>query len=117
MESSQTNPAVPPIFDVPRQLGIYQLAVAEGAIADHRTSGGAELVQLKNGTRDGLPKVQPQDPPEVRESGFTWVEEALRRGVGHMVTESFPPTPNKYCGFCAFRSSCPAQVEGRQVVT
>ena len=71
-------------------------------------SGGAELVQLKHGDRDGLPKVQPQDPLAVGDNGFTWIEEVVRRGVGRMVSESFPPTPNQYCQRCAFRASCPA---------
>ena len=99
------------------QLGVYQLAVAEGAVQGRTDSGGAELVQLKHGGADGMPKVQPQDRIEVGPSGFSWIEEVLRRGVGRMVTETFPPTPNEYCRLCAFRTSCPAQDEGRQVVT
>jgi RecB family exonuclease len=111
------NPPSKGEIDKHVQLGVYQVAVAEGAVEGHRETGGAELVQLKHGTRDGLPRIQHQDPPEVGDSGFTWVEEVLRRGVGRLVTETFPPTPNQYCGFCAFRSSCPVQDEGRQVVT
>ena len=99
------------------QLGVYQLAVAEGAVQGRTDSGGAELVQLKHSGADGLPKVQPQPPIEAGPSGFSWIEEVLRRGVGRMVTETFPPTPNEYCGMCTFRTSCPAQDEGRQVVT
>ncbi len=99
------------------QLGFYQLAVGAGAVPGHERSAGAELVQLKHGDRAGLPKVQPQGPLEIGDNGFTWIEEVVRRGVGRMVTESFPPTPNQYCKFCSFRSSCPAQDEGRQVVT
>jgi superfamily I DNA/RNA helicase/RecB family exonuclease len=99
------------------QLGVYQMAVEAGAIPGRGESGGAELVQLKHGDRDGLPKVQPQDALAVGENGFTWIEEVVRRGVGRMVSESFPPTPNQYCQQCAFRASCPALDEGRQVVS
>jgi superfamily I DNA/RNA helicase/RecB family exonuclease len=116
LKTSKTTPSPKQIAEHV-QLGVYQLAVEAGAIPGRAESGGAELVQLKHGDRDGLPKVQPQGPLELEESGFTWIEEVVRRGVGRMVTESFPPTLNQYCKMCAFRSSCPAQDEGRQVVT
>ncbi len=116
LKTSKTAPTARQIAEHV-QLGVYQLVVAQGAVTEGSGAGGAELVQLKHGTRDGLPKVQHQEPPEVGPSGFTWVEEALRRGVGRMVTESFPPTPNQYCDVCSFRSACPAFDDGRQVVT
>jgi RecB family exonuclease len=116
LKTSKTAPSAKQIAEHV-QLGVYQMAVEAGAVPGRGESGGAELVQLKHGDRDGLPKVQPQGPLEVGDSGFTWIEEVVRRGVGRMVSESFPPTPNQYCQMCAFRSSCPALDEGRQVVS
>ncbi len=116
LKTSKRPPSGPQIAEHV-QLGIYQLAVAAGAVTGRTTSGGAELVQLKHGGADGLPKVQPQEPLEEALSGDSWVEQVLRRGVVRMVSETFPPTPNEYCRMCSFRSSCPARDEGRQVVT
>jgi superfamily I DNA/RNA helicase/RecB family exonuclease len=97
------------------QLGTYQLAVREGALAEHvetRDVGGAELVMLRLDGPDG-PKV-PQQPalPE----GRTWVQDLLETAVRRVLTESFPPTPQERCDRCAFRTCCPAQGDGRQVV-
>jgi superfamily I DNA/RNA helicase/RecB family exonuclease len=99
------------------QLGVYQLAVREGAVPDRAEPGGAELVQLKAGNRDGSPKVQQQPPPEPDDAGMTWVDGMLRGAVARMVGESFPPTPGKACQYCQFHAVCPARDEGRQVLS
>ncbi len=97
------------------QLGTYQLAVREGALAETvktREVGGAELVMLRLDGPDG-PKV-PQQPalPE----GRTWVQDLLETAVARVLEESFPPIPQERCDRCAFRSCCPAQPDGRQVI-
>ena len=99
------------------QLGTYQLAVREGALdevlPDRPEVGGAELVMLR--TEDGPgPKVHAQ---EALEPSPTWVEELLDVAVRRIVGEQFPPTPQERCPRCPFRSCCPAQPDGRQVVT
>jgi RecB family exonuclease len=98
------------------QLGTYQLAVRAGALADRlppgAEPGGAELVLLRLEDGPG-PKVQAQVPLEPSPS---WVEDLLDTAVRRVLGESFPPTPNDYCGRCAFRRCCPAQPDGRQVV-
>ncbi|MGB8649963.1 MAG: PD-(D/E)XK nuclease family protein, partial [Mycobacteriales bacterium] len=98
------------------QLGTYQVAVQEGALAEHvptREVGGAELVMLRIDDGGG-PKVQQQPPLEP---GRTWVSELLETAVRRILTESFPPTPTDRCDRCAFRRCCPAQPDGRQVVS
>jgi CRISPR/Cas system-associated exonuclease Cas4 (RecB family) len=45
------------------------------------------------------------------------VEELLDTAVRRVLGESFPPTPQERCARCAFRTCCPAQPDGRQVVT
>ncbi|MEU5088289.1 UvrD-helicase domain-containing protein [Streptomyces sp. NPDC021356] len=103
------------------QLAVYQLAVREGAVDDafdgtRPEPGGAELVQLRQGAakRDGgesLPKVQAQEPLEGE-----WVGELLATAAGKVLDERFMPTAGQHCAHCAFRASCSARPEGRQVV-
>jgi superfamily I DNA/RNA helicase/RecB family exonuclease len=115
----KTGRRAPSGSDIPRnvQLGVYQLAVREGAVPGHTEPGGAELVQLKDGTKDGLPKVQGQPALQADDGGRSWVDVVLAESVGRLVAERFRPTPNQHCGHCQFRTSCPAQDDGRQVVT
>ncbi|OIJ62821.1 DNA helicase UvrD [Streptomyces mangrovisoli] len=103
------------------QLAVYQLAVREGAVDDafdgaRPEAGGAELVQLRQGAaqRDGgetLPKVQAQEPLEGE-----WVGDLLANAAGKVLDERFTPTTGQHCTHCAFRASCSARPEGRQVV-
>ncbi|WP_406399781.1 UvrD-helicase domain-containing protein [Streptomyces sp. NBC_00879] len=103
------------------QLAVYQLAVREGALDEafggrRPEPGGAELVQLrqaaakKEGGED-LPKVQAQEP-----LAGEWVGELLATAAGRVLDERFTPTAGQHCTHCAFRSSCSAQPEGRQIV-
>ncbi|WNI29402.1 ATP-dependent DNA helicase [Streptomyces sp. ITFR-6] len=103
------------------QLAVYQLAVREGAVDDvfdgrRPESGGAELVQLrqpapKKEGGDAVPKVQAQQPPDTE-----WVSDLLATAAGRVLDERFTPTTGQHCTHCAFRASCSAQPEGRQVL-
>ena len=98
------------------QLGSYQLAVREGALddvlPDRPEVGGAELVMLR--VEDGPgPKVQAQ---QAISGSPTWVEVLLDTAVRRVLGETFPPTPQERCPRCPFRTCCPAQPDGRQVV-
>ncbi|MFE3736970.1 ATP-dependent helicase [Streptomyces sp. NPDC059134] len=103
------------------QLAVYQLAVREGALDEvfdgHRPEpGGAELVQLRQPAPrkeggDALPRIQAQEPLTGE-----WVGELLTTAAGRVLDERFTPTTGQHCGHCAFRASCSAQPEGRQVV-
>ncbi|MER5986502.1 ATP-dependent DNA helicase [Streptomyces sp. NPDC001787] len=103
------------------QLAVYQLAVREGALDDvfdgrRPDSGGAELVQLrqpapKKEGGDAQPKVQAQEPLSGE-----WVSDLLATAAGRVLDERFTPTTGTHCAHCAFRASCGAQPEGRQVV-
>ena len=115
------------------QLGVYQLAVAEGALAgvtgpDART-GGAELVYLRLPEGKGpLPKVLEQAslqdvpfpiaPPDDGETAHpTWVHQRLADAAAIIRSEQFDARIGPACRYCPFRGSCPAQSDGRQVVS
>ncbi|MFF6837537.1 ATP-dependent helicase [Streptomyces tanashiensis] len=103
------------------QLAVYQLAVREGALdevfgGDRPEPGGAELVQLRQAAPkkeggDALPKVQAQQPLTGE-----WVGELLADAAGRVLDERFTPSTGQHCTTCAFRASCSARPEGRQVV-
>lgn len=103
------------------QLAVYQLAVREGALDEvfdgHRPEpGGAELVQLRQPApkKEGgeeLPRIQAQEP-----LAGEWVGDLLTTAAGRVLDERFTPTTGQHCANCAFRASCSAQPEGRQVV-
>ncbi|MER0448135.1 ATP-dependent DNA helicase [Streptomyces sp. Edi4] len=103
------------------QLAVYQLAVREGALDEafegrRPDAGGAELVHLRQAApqREGgeaFPKVQAQEP-----LAGEWVSDLLATAAGKVLDERFAPTPGTHCAHCAFRASCTAQPEGRQVV-
>ncbi|WP_246213435.1 ATP-dependent helicase [Kitasatospora viridis] len=101
-----------------RQLAVYQLAVREGALdtlLDERPAlGGAELVQLRFEDKKlpDAPKVQHQPPPE----GEPWIENLLADAAGRVLAERFVPTAGDACGHCAFKRSCSAQRDGRQLI-
>jgi RecB family exonuclease len=123
----KTGKQAPSAAEVARhpQLAVYQLAVREGAVDEafdgvRPSPGGAELVQLRQGAakRDGgesLPKVQGQEPLDGRPEG-EWVGDLLATAAGKVLDERFTPTAGQHCTHCAFRASCSARPEGRQVV-
>lgn len=122
----KTGKQAPSAAEVARhpQLAVYQLAVHEGAVDEafdgvRPEPGGAELVQLRQGAakRDGgetLPKVQGQEPLDGPEG--EWVGDLLATAAGKVLDERFAPTTGQHCTHCAFRASCSARPEGRQVV-
>ena len=105
------------------QLGVYQLAVREGAVdglegfaGERPEPGGAELVQLRQPAgrdQEDHPKVQAQ-PSLVDDSG--WIEGLLAEAADRIVNERFVPTVGPGCDHCSFRRSCTGHPEGRQVV-
>ncbi|MFI8877259.1 ATP-dependent helicase [Streptomyces sp. NPDC055243] len=119
----KTGKQTPTAAEVARhpQLAVYQLALREGAVDDafeggRPEAGGAELVQLRQGAakKDGgetFPKVQAQEPLDGE-----WVGDLLATAAGKVLDERFSPTTGQHCTHCAFRASCSARPEGRQVV-
>ncbi|WP_250280004.1 ATP-dependent DNA helicase [Frankia sp. Cppng1_Ct_nod] len=139
----KTGRTAPSSSDVERhpQLGTYQVAVRGGAVASAARAagnergeraggepGGAELVHLRIDAGPAPIPGPPGEPRSPREpkvqrqealpaDGPTWVDGLLTDAVEHIAAEQFPPRPGSSCPTCAFRRCCPAQDEGRQVIT
>jgi RecB family exonuclease len=95
------------------QLGLYQLAVDNGAadalVGKPSGSGGAELVQLRIG--DALPKVQQQPPPPA-DRGVRLIEEQLMQATASLRAEEFVARPGAHCDRCSFQPICPDKAAG-----
>jgi len=134
----KTSKTTPTVADVALhdQLGVYQLAVQQGAFAgvagDGARPGGAELVYLRLPDGDsGLPKTFQQasldDVPfplkllddtekDMRAAQPTWVHRRLAEAAGIIRREDHDARIGPACRYCPFRTSCPAQPVGQQVV-
>ncbi|HET7476524.1 MAG TPA: ATP-dependent DNA helicase [Dermatophilaceae bacterium] len=133
----KTSRAAPASTDVAvqDQLGVYQLAVQAGAFAavagQDARPGGAELVYLRLPDGPGsFPRVFYQ--PSLDDVPFpvldtapasgdtrlqpTWVHRRLAQAADVIRREDFSARVGTQCRYCAFRTSCPAQASGRQVV-
>ncbi|MCU1675542.1 MAG: helicase UvrD, partial [Frankiales bacterium] len=114
----KTGKSVPSAADLAQhpQLGIYQIAVREGGLAEQFggpvSLGGAELVQLRQGLKGEQAKVQRQDPLE----GASWADDLLTATRDGVLAERFPARVHSGCDRCPFRQSCPAQDSGAQVI-
>jgi RecB family exonuclease len=96
------------------QLGLYQLAVASGAVDEavgrRAEPGGAELVHLRIG--GDLPKVQAQ-PPQPEVDGATTVQRQLMQVARAVREEALVARPEQtLCSRCAFVPICPAHAAG-----
>jgi superfamily I DNA/RNA helicase/RecB family exonuclease len=114
LKTGKYPPAEKEIAENP-QLGLYQYAVAAGAV-DHLLDapaepGGAELWQLRKEVRGQL-KVQAQPPQEPDDSGMLPVERQLTEAVALVREERFEARPGKACERCSFTAMCPAKNAG-----
>jgi hypothetical protein len=118
------------------QLGVYQLAVQQGAFDAVAGPGarpaGAELVYLRlaEGTT-GHPKVfqqaslddvpfplagAPEDEAGAGGQQPSWVHRRLAEAASVIRSERFEARIGTACRYCPFRGSCPTQSSGQQVV-
>ncbi|WP_375425266.1 ATP-dependent helicase [uncultured Friedmanniella sp.] len=134
----KTSRAAPSAADVALQdqLGVYQLAVQQGAFAEvagvDARPAGAELVYLR--LAEGgvpFPRVFQQaslddvpfpygdsgrEPDAAPDRAPTWVHARLAEAAEVVRAERFEARIGPACRYCPFRGSCPAQGAGRQVV-
>jgi RecB family exonuclease len=96
------------------QLGAYQTAVEHGAFAGHGTvSSGAALLQV--GKAAGVRTTMQQQGPLSADDDPKWAELLVTDTAEGMAGSSFTATVGTACTFCAVRSSCPVQPEGRVI--
>jgi RecB family exonuclease len=113
LKTSRTPPTDAEAAENP-QLGLYQLAVAEGAWSESVSgAGGAALAQLRAGSKEV--RVQSQPALEPDEHGRTWVHDLLQQLVAQVTSEQFPAQPHSGCDNCEVRRACPARPEGASV--
>ena len=113
------------------QLGIYQLAIAEGAFTSSASPVstvpvGASAVYLRQGGRpDDVPKEfwqaslveRPQLSEDAAEPAYpSWVHQRVAAAARVVADGRYPATPGAHCLRCAFATSCPASVRGGQVL-
>jgi len=96
------------------QLGAYQVAVEKGAFADHGiASAGAALLQV--GKAAGVGTTVQEQTPLSADDDPGWAEALVRDTAEGMAGCDFVATVGPACTFCAVRSSCPVQPEGRVI--
>jgi superfamily I DNA/RNA helicase/RecB family exonuclease len=89
------------------QLAAYQLAVAEGLVAQGDEPGGARLLYLgKTGPAGATEREQDPLTPEARDEWRNRVREAAEATAG----PQFVARVNDGCAHCPLRPSCPAHV-------
>jgi RecB family exonuclease len=91
------------------QLAAYQLAVAEGLVADGDEPGGGRLVYLgRTGSAGAVERAQDPLTPAARDTWRDRVREAADATAG----PQFVARINDGCGHCPLRPSCPAHAGG-----
>ena len=96
------------------QLGAYQAAVEHGAFADHGSvSAGAALLQV--GKAAGVRTTLQTQAPLSADDDPGWAQVLVTDTAEGMAGSDFRATIGRACTFCAVRSSCPAQPEGRVI--
>ena len=100
--------------DLPRngQLGVYQVAVENGAFGPDEISGGAALVQLRAGSTR---TAEQRQAPLLDDAEPEWVVEAIGEAVEGMSAGTFLARANAGCDRCPTRRSCPLHATGQQV--
>ncbi|HSV40386.1 MAG TPA: ATP-dependent DNA helicase [Nocardioidaceae bacterium] len=114
LKTGKYPPAEGTLSDNP-QLGLYQLAVDNGAVDEllerEAESGGAELIQLRHEVK-GKVKVQPQPAQVAGDDGHKPIEVQLMSAVQAIREERFLAKAGDHCTRCSFTAFCPAQSGG-----
>ncbi len=113
------------------QLGVYQLLLREGGLTAAADSvdggaaeradaapvevGGAALVQLRVDAGKGSTDARIQFQEALEEERPTWVERKLGQAASLLRSEEFTARVGPACSYCAYKTTCPAKVEGQQV--
>lgn len=105
----------PPTYDETKshaQLGVYQVAVAEGAFEEGAEPGGAELVYPN--AKGEKAASRPQGPLGEAENP-DWARNLLADTANRMAGSTFEARSTSKCETCSVKHCCPIADEGRQV--
>jgi len=112
----KTGSSKPSKVDLVRnaQLGAYQAGVELGAFAEHGTiSAGAALLQV--GKAAGVRTTLQEQAALSADAEPGWAQDLVTHTADRMAGSEFVATVGPACTFCAVRSSCPVQPEGRVI--
>ena len=113
LKTGSAKPSTSELFRNP-QLGAYQAAVEQGAFADYGSvSAGAALLQV--GKAAGVRTTLQQQGPLSADDDPGWARDVVTTTGEGMAGSDFLATIGPSCTFCAVRSSCPVQPEGRVI--
>ena len=93
------------------QLGLYQLAVENGADRGTQPAGGCGAVAAAQELGGAL-RVQPQEVQEPDADGVRPIDRQLMEAARRLRAEEFPARPGSHCTYCAFERFCPARTAG-----
>jgi superfamily I DNA/RNA helicase/RecB family exonuclease len=115
----KTGSTPPPDDELGRhpQLGVYQLAVLLGGVADLGLTkpGGAELVQLGRAALVGRARVQRQ-PALAEDPDPGWARQLVDAVATGMAASAFEARVNRGCRSCPVAACCPVNERGARVI-
>ena len=92
------------------QLGLYQLAVAEGALAEGDRPGGGRLVYVAKPNASGA--TEREQSPLTPDSTGEW-RQNVQQAAGATAGPQFLAKVNDGCTHCPMRAACPAHTAPR----
>ncbi len=87
------------------QLGLYQLAIAEGLLSDGEQPGGGRLVYIGKPTAGGATE---REQSALTGAGRDEWRETVQRAAAATAGPHFPARANDGCPHCPMRPGCPA---------
>ncbi|HNM93751.1 MAG TPA: PD-(D/E)XK nuclease family protein, partial [Mycobacterium sp.] len=92
------------------QLGLYQLAIAEGLLSDGAQPGGGRLVYIGKPTAAGATE---REQSAMTGAGRDEWRETVQRAAAATAGPQFPARANDGCTHCPMRPGCPAHAAPR----
>ncbi|OYN75631.1 ATP-dependent helicase [Mycolicibacterium sphagni] len=92
------------------QLGLYQLAVAEGALAEGDRPGGGKLVYVAKPNTSGA--TEREQSALTPDSAGEW-RQTVQEAAGATAGPHFVARVNDGCTHCPMRAACPAHISPR----
>jgi RecB family exonuclease len=92
------------------QLGLYQLAIAEGALPGGERPGGGRLVYVAKPNASGATE---REQSALTADGATEWRQTVQQAAGATAGPQFVARINDGCAHCPMRAACPAHTAPR----